>query len=46
MRYLAQAGLVDLRESRRKVSARVRYDKILLEIAVRGESPLGDGAPN
>jgi len=34
VRYLAQVGLVDLREAERKVSARVSYDKILLEIAV------------
>jgi predicted transcriptional regulator len=34
VRYLAQVGLVDLRESEKKVSARVSYDKILLEIAV------------
>jgi len=27
-------GLVDLREAEKKVSARVSYDKILLEIAV------------
>jgi predicted transcriptional regulator len=34
VRYLAQVGLVDLREAEKKVSARVSYDKILLEIAV------------
>ena len=34
VRYLAQVGLVDLREADKKVSARVRCDKILLEIAV------------
>ena len=34
VRYLAQVGLVDLREGEKKVSARVSYDKILLEIAV------------
>jgi predicted transcriptional regulator len=34
VRCLAQVGLVDLREAEKKVSARVRYDKILLEIAV------------
>jgi predicted transcriptional regulator len=34
VRYLAQVGLVDLREGGKKVSARVSYDKILLEIAV------------
>jgi predicted transcriptional regulator len=34
VKYLAQVGLVDLREAENKVSARVSYDKILLEIAV------------
>lgn len=34
VRYLAQVGLVDLQEGEKKVSARVNYDKILLEIAV------------
>lgn len=34
VRYLAQVGLIDLREGDKKVSARVSYDKILLEIAV------------
>jgi predicted transcriptional regulator len=34
VRYLAQVGLVDLREGKKKVSARVSYDRILLEIAV------------
>jgi predicted transcriptional regulator len=34
VRYLSQVGLVDLREAEKKVSARVNYDKILLEIAV------------
>jgi len=34
VKYLAQVGLIDLREAEKKVSARVSYDKILLEIAV------------
>ncbi len=34
VKYLAQMGLVDLRGGDKKVSARVSYDKILLEIAV------------
>ena len=33
VRSLAQVGLVDLREGDKRVSARVSYDKILLEIA-------------
>lgn len=32
--YLAQMGLIDLREAKKKVPARVSYDTILLEIAV------------
>ena len=34
VRYLAQVGLVDLRVGEKKVSARVSYDKVSLEIAV------------
>lgn len=34
VKYLAQVGLLELKEADRKVSARVNYDKILLEIAV------------
>lgn len=34
VRYLAQVGLIDLREAEKSVSVRVRDDKILLEIAV------------
>ena len=34
VRNLAQVGFIDLREGDKKVSARVSYDKILLEIAV------------
>ncbi len=34
VRYLAQVDLIELRESDKKVSARVNYDTILLEIAV------------
>lgn len=34
VRYLAQVGLIELREADKKVSARVNYDTILLEIAV------------
>lgn len=34
VRYLAQVGLVDLRVAEKKVSSRVSYDKIVLEIAV------------
>ncbi len=34
VKYLAQVGLIDIREADKKVSARVNYDKILLEIAV------------
>jgi predicted transcriptional regulator len=34
VRYLAQVGLIDLREGEKKVSERVSYAKILLEIAV------------
>ncbi len=34
IRYLAQVGFVELKEADNKVSARVNYDKIFLEIAV------------
>lgn len=34
VKYLAQVGLVEVKDSGRKVSALVNYDKILLEIAV------------
>ncbi len=34
VKYLSQVGLIDLKEEDKKVSARVTYDKILLEIAV------------
>lgn len=34
VKYLAQVGLIELEDSANRVSARVNYDKILLEIAV------------
>jgi predicted transcriptional regulator len=34
VKYLAQVGLIELRDSANKTSARVNYDKIMLEIAV------------
>lgn len=34
VKYLAQVGLVELKDSANRTSARVTYDKILLEIAV------------
>jgi len=34
VKYLAQVGLVDLKDSANKISARVNYETILLEIAV------------
>jgi hypothetical protein len=39
-------GLVELQEADKKISARVTYDKILLEVAVRddGTCPFSGGA--
>lgn len=34
VKYLAQVGLIELKDSGKKISALVNYDKILLEIAV------------
>jgi predicted transcriptional regulator len=34
VKYLAQVGLIELKDSANKTSARVNYDKIILEIAV------------
>lgn len=34
VKFLAQVGLVELKESEKKILALVNYDKILLEIAV------------
>lgn len=34
VKYLAQVGLIDMKDSANRMSARVNYDKILLEIAV------------
>jgi len=34
VKYLAQVGLIELKDSANKTSARVNYDKIMLEIAV------------
>jgi predicted transcriptional regulator len=34
VKYLTQVGLVEVKESGKKISAMVNYDKILLEIAV------------
>ncbi|MEW6721385.1 MAG: helix-turn-helix domain-containing protein [Thermodesulfobacteriota bacterium] len=34
VKYLAQVGLVDLKDTENKISARVNYETILLEIAV------------
>jgi predicted transcriptional regulator len=34
VKYLAQVGLVELKDSKKKIIALVNYDKILLEIAV------------
>ena len=34
VKYLAQVGLIELKNSANKTSARVNYDKIMLEIAV------------
>jgi predicted transcriptional regulator len=34
VKYLAQVGLIEVKNSGRKISALVNYDKILLEIAV------------
>ena len=34
VKYLAQVGLIEVKESGKKISALVNYDKILLEIAV------------
>lgn len=34
VKYLAQVGLIEVKDSATRMSARVNYDKILLEIAV------------
>ena len=34
VKYLAQVGLIEMKDSANRVLARVNYDKILLEIAV------------
>jgi len=34
VKYLAQVGLIELKDSANRTSARVNYDKIMLEIAV------------
>ena len=34
VKYLAQVGLIELKDAANKTSARVNYDKIMLEIAV------------